>query len=354
MIFLSNQDLYFGIVSAVQAGLLMLVSETNILNCGGNIMSHWLSYVILIAGFALLTKGADFFVEGAAAVAGKLRVPSFIIGMTIVAMGTSAPECAVSVTAALKGSNQLAVSNAVGSNLFNLMVVCGFCSLAAPLAVETGVLRKEFPFSILVAVLLLAAGAFGMSLGRADGLILLAVFVIFLFWMIKSACISREKQSGDDTEGGEQKNLSVFRCVVYIAGGLAAIVLGGDWVVDGASIIAASFGMSQNLIGLTVVAFGTSLPELVTSFAAARKKQADMALGNVIGSNIFNILLILGLAAVISPMSFNMENLIDTGILTGLSIEVYFFCMKDHDIRRTEGIIMLAQYALYTLYICMR
>lgn len=318
-------------------------------------MSYWMSYVILIAGFALLTKGADFFVEGAAAVAAKLRVPAFIIGMTIVAMGTSAPECAVSVTAALKNNNQLAVSNAVGSNLFNLMVVCGVCALVAPLAVETGVLRREFPFSILVAVLLLAAGAAGMSLGRLDGILLLTVFVIFLIWMVRSAQKARMQQNQDTADDPQEtRDLSMFRCLIYIIGGLAAIVLGGDWVVDGASVIAESFGMSQNLIGLTVVAFGTSLPELVTSFAAARKKQADMALGNVIGSNIFNILLILGLAAAISPMSFNMENVIDTVILIVMSAEVYFFCRKDHDIRRSEGIVMLAEYAGYVVYICMR
>lgn len=314
-----------------------------------------MSYVILICGFALLTKGADFFVEGAAATAGKLKVPAFIIGMTIVAMGTSAPECAVSITAALKNNNQLAVSNAVGSNIFNLMVVCGMCALVSPLAVKTSILRKEFPFSVLVAILLLAAGITGMNVGRIDGVLLLAVFSVFLFWMVRSAQKARKQEEHAVGEDAKQvKELSLIRCVCYIAGGLAAIVLGGDWVVDGASVIAESFGMSQNLIGLTVVAFGTSLPELVTSFAAARKSQADMALGNVIGSNIFNILLIIGLAAAISPMSFNMENVIDTVILIGMSIEVYFFCRKDHDIRRAEGVVMLAEYAVYVVYICIR
>lgn len=314
-----------------------------------------MSYVILICGFALLTKGADFFVEGAAATAGKLKVPAFIIGMTIVAMGTSAPECAVSITAALKNNNQLAVSNAVGSNIFNLMVVCGMCALVSPLAVKTSILRKEFPFSVLVAILLLAAGITGMNVGRIDGVLLLAVFCVFLFWMVRSAQKARKQEEHAVGEDAKQvKELSLIRCVCYIAGGLAAIVLGGDWVVDGASVIAESFGMSQNLIGLTVVAFGTSLPELVTSFAAARKSQADMALGNVIGSNIFNILLIIGLAAAISPMSFNMENVIDTVILIGMSIEVYFFCRKDHDIRRAEGVVMLMEYAVYVVYICIR
>ncbi len=327
-------------------------------------MSYWMSYLILILGFAMLTKGADFFVEGAAAAAAKLRVPALIIGMTIVAMGTSAPECAVSVTAALKNNNQLAVSNAVGSNIFNLMVVCGACALVMPLAVQTSILKKEFPFSVLVAVLLLAVGTAGMAIGRLDGIFLLAVFAVFLYWMVRTALKAhgepvdaQPEQKKDQDKYQDQENtkdLSALRCIIYMIGGLAAIVLGGDWVVDGASVIAESFGMSQNLIGLTVVAFGTSLPELVTSFAAARKNQADMALGNVIGSNIFNILLILGLAAAISPMTFNMENVIDTIVLIVMSIEVYFFCRKDHDIRRSEGICMLLEYAAYVVYICIR
>ncbi len=321
-------------------------------------MSYWMSYLILILGFAMLTKGADFFVEGAAAAAAKLRVPALIIGMTIVAMGTSAPECAVSVTAALKNNNQLAVSNAVGSNIFNLMVVCGACALVMPLAVQTSILKKEFPFSVLVAVLLLAVGTAGMAIGRLDGIFLLAVFAVFLYWMVRTALKAHgetaDAQSEQKKDQENTKDLSALRCIIYMLGGLAAIVLGGDWVVDGASVIAESFGMSQNLIGLTVVAFGTSLPELVTSFAAARKNQADMALGNVIGSNIFNILLILGLAAAISPMTFNMENVIDTIVLIVMSIEVYFFCRKDHDIRRSEGICMLLEYAAYVVYICIR
>ncbi len=314
-------------------------------------MSYWMSYVVLLLGFLLLTKGADYFVEGAAAAAAKLRVPAFIIGMTIVAMGTSAPECAVSLTAALKHNNELAVSNAVGSDIFNIMVVCGACAVISPLSVKTSILKKEFPFSVLTAILLLALGALGMSIGRADGFVLLAVFAGFLYWMVRSAQMSRRN---GQQEGGEIREMSVVRCIVSIVAGLAAIVLGGDWVVDGASVIAESFGMSQNLIGLTVVAFGTSLPELVTSVTAARKNQADMALGNVIGSNIFNILMILGLAAAISPMSFNSENVADTVLLVAFSIEVFFFSKRDRDIRRSEGALMLAEYFAYVVYICMR
>lgn len=327
-------------------------------------MPYWMSYVILLLGFALLTKGADFFVEGAAAAAKKLKIPTFIIGMTIVAMGTSSPECAVSITAALKNNNQLAISNAVGSNIFNLMVVCGMCALVSPLAVKTSILKKEFPFSILVAVLLFVTGIIGMSVGRIDGILLLALFCAFLFYMIHSAKKTREQQKKNTSANTNNPNkintenkiqdMGIIKCILSIIGGLAAIILGGDWVVDGASIIAESFGMSQNLIGLTVVAFGTSLPELVTSFAAARKEQSDMALGNVIGSNIFNILLILGLAAFISPMTFNTENAIDTIILIIMSTEIFFFCREGHDIRRNEGIIMLVEYILYMIYICIR
>lgn len=317
-------------------------------------MEQIIPYILLVLGFVLLTKGADFFVDGAAAVAKKLRIPTFIIGMTIVAMGTSAPECAVSITASLKNNNELAVSNAVGSNIFNLMVVCGVCAVIAPLAVEAGILKKEFPFSIFVALLLLGLGAAGMSVGHADGVILLAVFVVFLYWMVRSAQKARKNKPSGSGGDEEIKDLSAFNCILYIVLGLIAIVLGGDCVVDGASEIAESFGMSQNLIGLTVVAFGTSLPELVTSFAAAKKNQADMALGNVIGSNIFNILLILGLAAAISPLSFNMENIIDIVVLVAMSVEVYFFARKDFNLNRLEGALMLAEYAVYVVYICMR
>lgn len=318
---------------------------------GGNLyMSSWLSYVILVLGFVLLTKGADYFVEGAAAAAKKMRIPTFIIGMTIVAMGTSAPECAVSVTAALKHNNELAVSNAVGSNIFNLMVVCGVCAVIMPLSVQAGILKREFPFSILVALFLLGLGATNMSVNRVDGGILLTVFALFLFWMVYSA--KKSRKNGEDEE--EIQDLSTLKCLIFMACGLAAIIFGGDWVVDAASVIAKSFGMSQNLIGLTVVAFGTSLPELVTSIAAARKNQADMALGNVIGSNIFNILLILGLAATISPLSFNQENMIDIGILIIMSAEVFFFAKRGYCLSRMQGAVLLIEYAAYVAYICVR
>lgn len=307
------------------------------------------SLVLLVIGFVLLIKGADFFVEGSSSVAKMLKVPSIIIGLTIVAMGTSLPECAVSITASMTNNNALAVSNAVGSNIFNLMVVCGFCALFNPLAVDKSTLKKEFPFSMICAVLLLVCGYIAMELGRVDGLILLVLFVCFLVWMVRSALKARAEASDEDYEV-----LPVWKCIVFILGGIVAIKFGGDFVVDGASTIAAKMGLSQNLIGLTIVACGTSLPELVTSVVAARKNELDMALGNVIGSNIFNILFVLGIAASISPIVFIMENVIDIAILTGMSLIVWAFAWTKQKLDRKEGIIMLLMYAVYLVYICIR
>ena len=210
-------------------------------------------YVFLVVGFILLIKGADFFVEGSSSVAKMLRVPSLIIGMTIVAMGTSFPECSVSINASLAGSNALAISNAVGSNIFNLMVVCGVCTLFCPLAVDKGTLKKEFPFSIIVALILLGLGSYGMVLGHIDGIIMSVIFAGFLYWMVISAKKARA-ESQDNEE--EYEIMPVWKCIFYIIGGIVAIIAGGDVVVDSATKIAGQFGMSENLIGLTVVAFG--------------------------------------------------------------------------------------------------
>ena len=307
------------------------------------------SIVLLAAGFILLIKGADFFVGGGSSVAKTLKVPSIIIGLPIVAMGTSLPECAVSITAAMGGNNALAVSNAVGSNIFNLMVVCGFAALFNPLKAEKSTLKKEFPFSILCAVLLLVCGFLSMELGRADGLILLAIFVGFLIWMVRSALRARA-QAGEE----EYEVLPMWKCVVFIVGGVIAIKFGGDFVVDGASAIAARLGLSENLIGLTIVACGTSLPELVTSVVAAKKNELDMALGNVIGSNIFNILFVLGVAAAISPIAFIMENVVDIGILIAMSVVAWLFTATRQKLERSEGALMLLIYAGYLVYICTR
>lgn len=310
-----------------------------------------MEYLLLVVGFVLLIKGADFFVEGSSSVAKRLRVPSMIIGLTIVAMGTSLPECSVSVSAALADKNELAISNAVGSNIFNLMVVCGFCALFCPLAVQVSTLKKEFPFSMLMALLLFAFGSTGMLVGHLEGVILLVIFAGFIFWMVQSALKARKENADSDDE---YEILPIWKCLVFIVGGMIAIVIGGNFVVDSASEIAANFGMSQNLIGLTIVAFGTSLPELVTSVVAARKNEVDMALGNVIGSNIFNILFVLGIAAAISPITFVQENIIDIIVLTVMSLLVWGFAWSKKKIVRWEGAVMLLCYAVYLGYIINR
>lgn len=311
--------------------------------------------VILVAGFILLVKGADYFVEGSASVARKLRIPSLIIGMTIVAMGTSLPECSVSIIASINGSNSLSISNAVGSNIFNLMVVCGVCSLFLPLVVSKETLKRDFPISILCAVFLFIFGFTSMTLGRTEGIVLLVLFAAFLFVMVRNAMKSRA-DSSKSQEGKENKeeDISGVKCAIFIVGGILAIKFGGDFVVDGATTIARSIGITETVIGLTVVALGTSLPELVTSIVAARKKEMDMAVGNVIGSNIFNILIVLGIAATISPIRFLTENMIDVIVLIVFSIIVWLFVWTKKQLDKKEGIIMLIMYVAYTAYILVR
>lgn len=316
--------------------------------------------VILIIGFVFLVKGADFFVEGASSAAKLLKVPTLIIGMTIVAMGTSLPEASVSIAASMSNQNALAVSNAVGSNIFNLMVVLGVCAVISELKVSKDVLKRDYPFSVFCAILLLVAGSIGMTLGRIDGIIFLVIFVIFLLVLIKNALDARkrgeisEKELEMEEEMSEMEDLPVWKCILYIVGGAVAIKFGGDWVVDSASTIAASFGISQTLIGLTICSVGTSLPELVTSITAARKNELDMAVGNVVGSNVFNILMVLGMAATVSPIAFLMENVIDIVVLLAFSLITWVFCVTKKKIGRKEGVAMLVMYAVYLVYICMR
>lgn len=312
------------------------------------------TWLFLIVGFVLLIKGADFFVDGASAVAKKFKVPTLIIGMTIVAMGTSLPETAVSITASLAGSNQMAVSNVVGSNIFNLLVVCGFAALICPMKVGEQTLKKDLPLSVGCAIILALGGLVSylvsgeMVLGRICGIILLAVFVWFLLDMIKVA-----KRNPAEAEEDEVV-MSVLRMVIYIIGGAACITVGGDLVVDKARDIASAFGMSDTLIGLTIVALGTSLPELVTGIVAAKKGEVDLALGNVVGSNIFNILMVLGLAAVVSPMAISVENIIDIGLLVLFSLIVWLMAKTKKTLVKYEGLIMVLMYVLYLAYIIAR
>ena len=315
---------------------------------------------VLIIGFILLIKGADFFVEGASSVAKMLKVPSLIIGMTIVAMGTSLPETSVSIAASMNNQNTLAVSNVVGSNIFNLMVVLGVCAVITELKVSKDVLKRDYPFSVLCAILLLVAGMIGMTLGRMDGIIFLVIFAVFIFYLIKSALDARksgeisEKEREINEEMEEMEDLPVWKCILYIIGGAIAIKYGGDWVVDSASVIATSFGISATLVGLTICSVGTSLPELVTSIVAARKNELDMAVGNVVGSNVFNILMVLGIAATVSPIAFLTENIIDIVVLLVFSLITWVLCVTQKKLSKKEGILMLVLYTIYLVYICIR
>lgn len=318
-----------------------------------------LAILFLVIGFVFLVKGADIFVEGSSSIAKKFKVPSIIIGLTIVAMGTSLPEAAVSVTASIADKNALAVSNVIGSNIFNLMMVIGVCAIMTPVAVNKATLKRDFPFSVICAILLLALGVIGpMSLGHADGVIFLILFAGFIGLMIHSAMKASKEGNAiasEEIEAAEEiQIMPVWKSLLFIVIGAVGIIIGGDVVVDSASNIAAKFGMSQTLIGLTIVSVGTSLPELVTSIVAARKNEVDMALGNAIGSNIFNILFVLGIAGAISPMAFLTENVIDIVILLVFSLIVWLFAWTKKEIKRGEGLIMVLLYVLYVVYICMR
>lgn len=310
----------------------------------------------LVIGFVLLVKGADLFVDGSSSLAKRFHIPSVVIGLTIVAFGTSAPELAVSMSAALKGSNDIAIGNVVGSNIFNTLVVLGASAAITPIAVEKGIIKKDYPLSIFAAILLavlsldIIFGKESMMIGRVDGIILLVCFVFFLYTTIKTAMKGNAGVDGEE----EIKNLPMWKCLLFIALGLAGIVWGGDLSVEGAKAIARSFGLSEALIGLTIVACGTSLPELVTSVVAARKGESDIAVGNVVGSNIFNIFFILGTSATILPMNVSSSYVFDMAILVATMIIPFIFIAKTKKVSRSFGLIMIAAYVAYTAYLIIR
>ena len=305
--------------------------------------------ILLVVGFVGLIKGADFFVEGASNVAKRFKIPSLIIGLTIVAMGTSLPETAVSISASIIGKNSLAISNVSGSNLFNLLVVVGLCCILQKVEVDMDTIKRDIPYSILAAVLLVVLGMMGgMELGRLDGVILLVFFGFFLYLMIKSAL--KPAAEAED----EEVSQSLLMSIVSIVGGAAAIAIGGDWVVDSASTLAMAFGMSETMVGLTIVAVGTSLPELVTSFVAARKGEVDMALGNAIGSNIFNILMVLGVASAISPIAFMVSNAIDIAAVIVATLVCWAVAAKNKSLGKVMGALMVVSYFAYMVYVVMR
>lgn len=311
-----------------------------------------LEIIILVAGFVLLVFGADWLVNGASALAKKYNVSDLAIGLTIVAFGTSAPELVVNVFAAAQGSHDIVLGNIIGSNNFNLLVILGIAGIITPLAVQHSTVWKEIPFSLLaVAVLFIFANdIFSEGAGvisRLDGIILLVLFVAFLWYVAK--------QLKNDPSEAEivTKKYPVWKMAVFIVGGLAGLIVGGRLVVTSAVDIARVLGMSEKLIGLTIVAAGTSLPELATSVVAAIKKNNDIAVGNIVGSNIFNIFLILGVSSVINPVSFNPVFNVDIALLTFGTLLLFFamFTGKKHKLDRWEAILLLSIYIGYTVYL---
>ncbi len=305
-------------------------------------------YLLLLVGLVALIKGADFFVEGSSNVARMLKIPPMIIGLTIVSLGTSLPEAAVSVTAALSGNNDLSLSNVTGSNIFNILVVVGVCVLIRPLQSDKASLKRDFPVSIGASILLLLFALNG-TIGRVEGLIFLVICVIYLVFLTKTAMKSRTN-SADDAEIVESKR-PTWMNVLYIIGGVVAIVIGGDLVVDNAVAIAETFGISQTIIGLTIVSIGTSLPELVTSVVASRKKESEIALGNALGSCILNILFILGTSALLSPISFGTDGLLPIIIMLGAMLLMFVFSLTKQQTGRVEGAIALLLYGGYMTYV---
>lgn len=310
-----------------------------------------MQYFLLVLGFLLLIKGADFFVDGSSGLAKRLRVPTMIVGLTVVAMGTSLPEASVSIAASVAGKNDLAISNAIGSNIFNLLIVCGICAAIIPITIKQLTIEREFPFSMLVAGALLVFCITGRHITRLEGLLLLGLFALFMMYTLNAA--QRARGSAEE-EPAPEKLMEMWQCLIYIVLGIAALAVGGRVVVSAASHIAHSHGVSDNVIGLTIVAAGTSLPELFTSVLAALRKETDIALGNIIGSNIFNILFVLGTASLVSPISISSANMIDIVMFIMMSVVTFWFCKTNRKLVQWEGGVLIGIYVVYILYICAR
>jgi len=315
-----------------------------------------MTYIILLIGFLFLIKGADFFVEGSSSIAKKFKIPSLIIGLTIVAFGTSAPEAAVSITAAIRGQNEMAIANVVGSNIFNILFVVGVTAMIKPIYVQKSTILKEFPFlllsSIVLAILAYDVWFQGYNeniLTRADGLIFLALFIIFIYYLIDMAI-----HSNDETSEENYKVMPLSKSILLSIGGLLGIIIGGNFVVNSASDIAMSLGMSENLVGLTIVAIGTSLPELATSIVAAKKGESDIAIGNAVGSNIFNILFVLGVSSCISNVPVQAEAFTDMFVMIVSTIIVYVLAISNRKINKVEGMIISLLYIAYFVFIIYR
>lgn len=323
-------------------------------------------YVLLILGFVLLVKGADLFVDGSSSIARALHISPLLIGLTIVALGTSSPEATVSIIAAVEGNPGVAIGNIVGSNIMNITLVLGVAAFIYPIKVQNETIRKELPYTLLVSVVLLVLvsdialqGASHNLVTRGDGLIILLFFVIFLYYIFEVAKRNRVKNKEETKKQveeveQEQVTTSWTKNILLTLGGLIGIIFGGELVVNNAVDIALSFGMSEALVGLTIVAIGTSLPELMTSVTAALKKESEIAIGNIVGSNIFNILFVLGTTAVIHPLSIESKLIVDVLIMILLTVAVLVFSRTSFKIGKYEGIFLVVSYILYTIFILIR
>lgn len=310
-------------------------------------MDFVIQVLLLVAGFGMLVKGADWFVEGASAIADRFGIPQIIIGLTIVAFGTSAPEAAISISAALKGNAGLTIGNVIGSNILNILLILGITSLITTLKLQKSTMKYEIPYVIVVTVLLLVLGISGNQVGRVDGLILwifMILFLVYLFRMAKKGEAVIEEPENGEPMGG-------FKMLLLTVVGGALIILGSDVTVDSATKLAEMFGLSERLIGLTIVAFGTSLPELITSVTAGIKGKADIAIGNIVGSNIFNILFVVGTAALITPVAFASNFVFDSIVAIAAAVLLLLCVIKDQKLKRMGGIIMLIGYAAYFVYL---
>lgn len=307
-------------------------------------MNFVLQIVFLALGFFLLVKGADWFVDGASGLARKLGIPQLVIGLTIVAMGTSLPEAAVSISAALRGNAEITIGNIVGSNILNILIILGVTALIAMLKVADSTVRYEIPFMIVVTFVLLWLGYTGGQVTWLEGVILWVLFLLYLRYLYMMAKKGKEEER-------EAEQLSTAKIIGLILAGVVMIVAGSNFAVEGASNLAKALGISQRFIGLTIVALGTSLPELVTSVSAARKHNADIAIGNIVGSNIFNILFIVGTTALITPVTFASGFVVDTLIAAAVGILLFVCVARTKELRKKAGIVMLLAYILYFLYL---
>lgn len=316
-----------------------------------------MAYILLIIGFVLLIKGADLFVDGASNIAVLMRISPIVVGLTIVSMGTSAPEATISIIASLEGSSDISIGNVVGSNIINISLIVGVTAFIYPLQVQKQTIKTEIPFTFLSGLVLFVLVSDTIFRGlpnvidRSDGIILLLFLTIFLYYILQVAATDRKNNRSEESE---KQNISWWKSIILSVVGIAGIIFGGNLVVTHATTIAYSFGMSEALVGLTIIAIGTSLPELATSITAALKKQSEIALGNIVGSNIFNVLFVLGASSVIAPLPVNGKIFTDIFIMLALTVLLLIFSRTDYKLSKKEGLALAVIYVGYLVYIIIR